>query len=138
MSAALQMQDGFFMRIFPVDGEDRSSSWRRAESWCTAHGISIGRMQALAPRGLLFGDYDIQKWRNLSAADRHALHGIAQRASDGSVHLTLRKAPVDFKDDGPVYELNKGQQQTSACAYVHFVVAGLKAEEADDLKEMSA
>ncbi|MER8754120.1 hypothetical protein NKH69_00350 [Mesorhizobium sp. M0976] len=39
-------------------------------------GFSVGRKQAHAPRGILFGLYDIQKWRNLSADDREALHGV--------------------------------------------------------------
>lgn len=29
-------------------------------------GFSVGRMQAHAPMGLLFGNFDIQKWRNLN------------------------------------------------------------------------
>jgi hypothetical protein len=39
-------------------------------------GFSVGRMQAGAPRGILFGNYDIQKWKNLSADHRQALHGV--------------------------------------------------------------
>lgn len=46
-----------------------------AEQWCADHGISVGRMQGPEPRGLLWGDFDIQKWRNLSAADRAELNG---------------------------------------------------------------
>ncbi|WP_206078656.1 hypothetical protein [Allomesorhizobium camelthorni] len=33
-------------------------------------------MQRGAPRGILFGLYDIAKWKNLSSADRRALHGV--------------------------------------------------------------
>lgn len=39
-------------------------------------GFSVGHLQAHAPRGILFGLYDIQKWRNLNAAERQALHGV--------------------------------------------------------------
>lgn len=38
-------------------------------------GFSVGNIQARQPRGLLFGEYRIQKWRNLSMGDRRALHG---------------------------------------------------------------
>ncbi|WP_139043875.1 hypothetical protein [Allomesorhizobium alhagi] len=48
----------------------------RARSFLEAAGFSVGREQAHAPRGILFGSYDIQKWRNLSAAHREALHGV--------------------------------------------------------------
>ncbi|TAM96262.1 MAG: hypothetical protein EPN45_21225, partial [Rhizobiaceae bacterium] len=47
-----------------------------AIDWLTEHGFSVGRMQSREPRGILFGCYDIQKWRNLSQADRAALHGM--------------------------------------------------------------
>jgi len=46
-----------------------------AEKWCAENGISVGRMQRGDPRGLMYGDFDIQKWRNLDAKDRAALHG---------------------------------------------------------------
>ncbi|MGB3644602.1 MAG: hypothetical protein WBA15_08995 [Mesorhizobium sp.] len=39
-------------------------------------GFSVGRRQRGAPRGILFGCYDIQKWRNLNEGHRAALHGI--------------------------------------------------------------
>lgn len=48
---------------------------REAEAWCKANGISVGRMQGHDPRGLLRGEFDIQKWRNLNAKERKALHG---------------------------------------------------------------
>jgi hypothetical protein len=49
---------------------------RDAEAWCEERGISIGRMQQGSPRGLLVGDFEIQKWRNLNAKERAALHGV--------------------------------------------------------------
>lgn len=47
-----------------------------ARQYLGDRGFSVGRWQAHAPCGILFGDYDIQKWRNLSPADIAALHGI--------------------------------------------------------------
>ena len=46
-----------------------------AEADLEARGFSVARMQAHQPSGILFGDFDIQKWRNLSTAHREALHG---------------------------------------------------------------
>lgn len=46
-----------------------------AERFLEACGFSIGHCQRGSPRGILFGDFDIQKWRNLTEADREALHG---------------------------------------------------------------
>ena len=48
---------------------------RAAEKWLAQNGYSVGRMQAGSPRGILKGDIDIMKWRNLSAEERAALHG---------------------------------------------------------------
>lgn len=59
---------------------------RDAEAWCEAMGLSVGAMQAHAPRGLLFGDYDIAKWRNLTKAERKAL--------DGQMTGDFRNGPV--------------------------------------------
>jgi hypothetical protein len=61
-------------------------TWRRtftneaaAERYLTERGFSIGRRQGGAERGILLGDFDIQKWRNLSTVDRAQLHGVLQR-----------------------------------------------------------
>lgn len=48
---------------------------REAERFLADRGFSYGRLERGAPRGILLGDFDIQKWRNLSAKDRFALHG---------------------------------------------------------------
>ncbi|MEN5277337.1 hypothetical protein ABE527_10330 [Brucella sp. TWI432] len=46
---------------------------RRAEQLLKQHGFSVGTTQRGSPRGIMFGAYDIQKWRNLNEADRAAL-----------------------------------------------------------------
>lgn len=46
-----------------------------AERWLKERGFSVGRQQAHAPRGILFGDFEVAKWRNLSTEERVALHG---------------------------------------------------------------
>lgn len=61
-------------------------TWRRtfatdiaAERYLAERGFSVGRRQGPSERGILLGDFDIQKWRNLSVQDRFALHGVLQR-----------------------------------------------------------
>lgn len=69
---------------------------QRAEKLLQEHGFSFGTMQRAEPRGILFGDYDIQKWRNLSRADREALHGFMTGRRDSQVSIEiLDSAPLD-------------------------------------------
>lgn len=51
------------------------AAMRAAERFLNGAGFSVGRLQGPAPRGIMFGDYDVQKWRNLNDADRRTLHG---------------------------------------------------------------
>jgi len=37
---------------------------------------SIGSLQGYSPRGIMFGDFHIEKWRNLSKSDKENLDGI--------------------------------------------------------------
>ena len=62
-----------------------------AEDWCRANGYSIGSAERGSPRGLLKGDYVIAKWRNLSKAERAALHGTMEGdMRNGPVVIRLR------------------------------------------------
>jgi hypothetical protein len=71
-----------------------------AVAWLKARGFSVGRMQAGSPRGVLFGDFEIMKWRNLRPADRATLHGMLlagrDRGSRASVTL-YPSAPAEAK-----------------------------------------
>lgn len=62
---------------------------RRAEQLLEQHGFSVGIMQRGSSRGILFGDFVIQKWRNLNVAERAALHGIldGDRSSDAVIEI---------------------------------------------------
>jgi hypothetical protein len=53
----------------------RFETIEQAEVALHAVGFSIGRTQRGSPRGLLLGEYDIQKWRNLRPNEREVLHG---------------------------------------------------------------
>lgn len=69
---------------------DEFAGLAKAEAFATECGLSIGRMQRDEPMGLMFGDFDIQKWRNLRPAERAALHGqITGSKRTGPVHVTL-------------------------------------------------
>jgi hypothetical protein len=75
------------------------SACAAAERALERAGFSLGRMQRGDPRGILFGDYDIAKWRNLSARDREELHGVMTGSMrDGPVELTIyERAPQEAK-----------------------------------------
>lgn len=63
----------------------------KAEAWCEARGLSVGRMQGPDQRGILLGDFDIQKWHNLNHGERMALHGVMSGdARRGPVHVDLK------------------------------------------------
>lgn len=57
-----------------------------AEQWCKEHGISVGTMQGVSPRGLKRGDHLIAKWRNLDQYDIRSL--------DGTMTGDMRHGPV--------------------------------------------
>lgn len=65
---------------------------RAAERFLAEAGFSLGIMQKGSPRGILFGDFDIQKWRNLREADREALHGTMTGDRRGPVHVWIKRA----------------------------------------------
>ncbi|MDR6642800.1 hypothetical protein J2X57_002012 [Luteibacter sp. 1214] len=64
-----------------------------AETWCRQRGISVGQMQGPSPRGLLFGDYLISKWRGMNAVERKQLHGTMQGdMRHGPITITIKPA----------------------------------------------
>lgn len=64
------------MLLVTFSGGDVFDALRAAEAWCAARGISVGRTDGRNPSGLLYGDFDIQKWHNLRAKERAALDGL--------------------------------------------------------------
>ena len=73
------------------DGVEFSAS-HDAERWCEARGISVGHMERDRPRGLLFGDFEISKWRNMTTAEQRELHGhmVAGAGSFRGGPITVR------------------------------------------------
>jgi hypothetical protein len=76
-----------FVKVF--EGKETFEASNAAEQWCSDNGISFGSTCAMAPQALLFGDYSIAKWRNLTAKERNQVHGVIE----GSV----RSGPVTVK-----------------------------------------
>lgn len=60
-----------------------------AERALKAAGFSVGRAQRSEPRGVMFGDTDVQKWRNLSADDRDKLDGRLCRHGPAGAPTTV-------------------------------------------------
>lgn len=81
-------------KTFDPAGEFKA--YLAARTWLEARGFSVGRQQAHAPTGFLFGSHDIQKWRNLSQQERDQLHGVIIGSSfrDGPVEAVLLHAPA--------------------------------------------
>lgn len=70
----LLVEGGKMKKVFDQQGDFEAC--RAAEAWCRENGYSVGTMQGRDPRGILLGDYDIAKWRNLDKMHRAALHGV--------------------------------------------------------------
>ncbi|WP_267122940.1 hypothetical protein [Xanthomonas sacchari] len=77
--------------VVPFNDTGDFAALRAAEAWCRDRGVSYGSQQRGSPIGLLVGDYAIAKWRNLSTAERAALHGtITGDTRTGPVVLRIR------------------------------------------------
>jgi hypothetical protein len=70
---------------FTFWGEDLACERRYVRDLFASHGFSVGRRQRGALTGVMFGDFDIQKWRNLRPSDRDTLHG---RINEDSLPIT--------------------------------------------------
>jgi len=77
-------EGGMLEMTFDQAGDFKASA--AAEAWCAERGISVGHAQRGDPRGLLYGDFDIQKWRNLRPSERRVL--------DGQMTGDMRNGPV--------------------------------------------
>lgn len=71
-------------KVFDKTGD--FEAFREAENYLKKNGYSWGSMQRDDPIGIMKGDYDISKWRNLSSKERNAL--------DGTITGDKRNGPV--------------------------------------------
>ena len=82
------MSDSSQVIEFNQSGDFRACD--AAVQWCRDHGISVGSMQRGSPRGLLYGDYSIAKWRNLDSEEQADLDGVMTGdMRNGPVKVTL-------------------------------------------------
>lgn len=78
-------------RTISFDQHGDFAATRAAEAWCKENGYSVGRMQAREPRGILKGNYDIAKWRNLTLKERQQLDGTMRSdGRNGPVYITIK------------------------------------------------
>ncbi|MES2671577.1 MAG: hypothetical protein V4673_14330 [Pseudomonadota bacterium] len=72
------------------------SAEREAEGYLSQHGFSIAPSCAASPRGILYGDWQIAKWRNLTRTEILQLHGtLTGSGRTGPLHLKIfEHAPV--------------------------------------------
>lgn len=76
-------------------GEAPFEALHACSQWLEERGYSRGSTCALYPTGVLFGDWDIAKWKNLTKKEIAALDGhITGDTRDGPVTLHLKKVPA--------------------------------------------
>lgn len=83
--------------LFRFHGDNPVEARQRAERALKAAGFSVGSRQRGAPSGILFGDYSIAKWRNMTVAEREACHGQIF-GDDLPVQVTFPPAPPEVDD----------------------------------------
>lgn len=94
-------RDEFTMTFRDTNPNDDFADEHAAEHWLAEHGYSVGRGQRGSPRGILFGDFDIQKWRNLRTWERAGLDGQMVGGRGGPVTITIwRHRPVSENRTG--------------------------------------
>ena len=64
--------------------DDPWNAYNAAAAWCRTNGYSVGTMERGSPTGVLKGDYDINKWRNMSTKDRAGLSGTIEGVPNDS------------------------------------------------------
>lgn len=70
-----------------------------AEEWLRQRGFSVGSPCRGYPRGILHGDYQIAKWRNLDRSEIIALHGVMRGNARGEFRGSA--VTVEIFDDAP-------------------------------------
>ena len=80
-------------KTITFDGGGWFVAYDKASAYLYERGFSVGRMQGPDPIGIIFGSYDIQKWRNLRATERLALHGtMTGDKRNGPVTVRIKSA----------------------------------------------
>lgn len=75
---------------FVFDNPGTFQARNAAEDFARSCGFSVGSGQRGAPTGLMYGDYLVAKWKNMSLAQRRALHAtITGDGREGPVTLNI-------------------------------------------------
>lgn len=77
------------IKTFTGTGDFEAS--RAAEQWLRDRNFSFGPSQADGPQAIWHGASSVSKWRNLSAQERKAAHGVLESSRNGQATITLRK-----------------------------------------------
>ena len=77
------------------EGKEDFEAYNKAGKFLKENGFSYGSMERDKPIGIMYGDYNIAKWRNLDSSDRDNLHGQM------TAETSFRFGPVfvDIYDD---------------------------------------
>ena len=77
------------------EGDDTFAAMYAAEKWCADHGVSVGHSCGQGhPRGLLYGDFETAKFRNITPKERAMLDGKMTGAMrTGPVTIDLKGRP---------------------------------------------
>lgn len=79
-------------------GQGAFDALHAAEDFIRSIGASCGSNQRGAPTGIMFGDFDIAKWRNMNARERGELHGVIDAGDHRNGPVAVRifdSAPAD-------------------------------------------
>lgn len=72
------------------DHEGTFAALHACERFLADNGFSFGSWQRGAPCAVMFGDYEISKWRNLNRSERATIHGqFSGDGRNGPIILTL-------------------------------------------------
>lgn len=71
-------------------GEGAFDALHAAEGFVRSIGASCGSNQRGAPTGIMFGDFNIAKWRSLNACERGELHGVIDAGDHRNGPVTVR------------------------------------------------
>ena len=78
------------VKVFDRKGSD-FEAFNDACAWLKENGYSYGSMQRDEPIGIMKGDYDISKWRNMTSTEHESLDGrLTGDKRNGPITVTIK------------------------------------------------
>jgi len=73
------------------EGTNDFEAVNKAAAWCHEKGFSVGSMCRDEPIGLMYGDYLVAKWKNMTPKERRTVDGkiTSHNFRSGSVTVTV-------------------------------------------------